>query len=528
MSGYYHPDLDARPRSESPPLRAIRPKTRPSSSPEPVVKSRKPRSRVIQSSNPHSPRRRRRERRPKARTSQGDYVLLRAMAPDRLDIARLLGERTLASSDSDSESEDDDMDGRPVATAHPAPASAPPPALSPHKSAPSLPSPASMDLQATAFTAINALDPPKRPPPLFTHRDSVVEPDPDPATNTATSPKRLPFLNGPDSINPATSPNLGRLAMPQSRTSPGQTLPALQPANSNPRDGTGPSPRQEQRLPGFRQLVETAFSEHESTLVHGRPHRPSISSSTYSPTSIARRPSISSAISPGSTYAMTAASPMSANSETGIRQDLFLRTSQSLFPPRRPSIASDQSPFSATLHSASTPTDGYHTDGVSPGTLPTPIDGSHRFSIESRTLPLPQGALPLLPYPLLGTGGFKCTHPGCPAAPFQTQYLLNSHANVHSQSRPHYCSVQGCPRSEVGKGFKRKNEMIRHGLVHRSPGYVCPFCPEREHRYPRPDNLQRHVRVHHPDKDRDDPQLRDVLAQRAEGGSRGRRRRVGS
>lgn len=67
----------------------------------------------------------------------------------------------------------------------------------------------------------------------------------------------------------------------------------------------------------------------------------------------------------------------------------------------------------------------------------------------------------------------------------------SSHANVHSQSRPHYCPVQGCPRAEGGKGFKRKNEMIRHGLVHASPGYVCPFCPDREHKYPRPDNLQR-------------------------------------
>jgi hypothetical protein len=73
------------------------------------------------------------------------------------------------------------------------------------------------------------------------------------------------------------------------------------------------------------------------------------------------------------------------------------------------------------------------------------------------------------------------------------QYLLNSHANVHSSIRPHYCPVKGCPRSEGGKGFKRKNEMIRHGLVHDSPGYVCPFCPDREHKYPRPDNLQRYV-----------------------------------
>ncbi|KAF8242712.1 hypothetical protein K440DRAFT_564559 [Wilcoxina mikolae CBS 423.85] len=127
----------------------------------------------------------------------------------------------------------------------------------------------------------------------------------------------------------------------------------------------------------------------------------------------------------------------------------------------------------------------------------------------------------------LAAGGFKCEYPDCKAQPFQTQYLLNSHANVHSSARPHYCPIKGCPRGEGGRGFKRKNEMIRHGLVHDSPGYVCPFCPDREHKYPRPDNLQRHVRVHHMDKDKDDPQLRDVLSQRPEGGSRGRRRRHG-
>lgn len=145
-------------------------------------------------------------------------------------------------------------------------------------------------------------------------------------------------------------------------------------------------------------------------------------------------------------------------------------------------------------------------------------------------------------------GQYVCNFEGCKAPPFQTQYLLNSHANVHSQSRPHYCPVKGCSRSEGGKGFKRKNEMIRHGLVHESPGYVCPFCPDREHKYPRPDNLQRfvagpqtgyqlrnlmlialrHVRVHHPDKDKDDALLRDVLSQRPDGPSRGRRRRAAS
>ncbi|KAH6604092.1 meiosis mei2 [Trichoderma cornu-damae] len=123
-------------------------------------------------------------------------------------------------------------------------------------------------------------------------------------------------------------------------------------------------------------------------------------------------------------------------------------------------------------------------------------------------------------------GGYVCTYDRCTAPPFQTQYLLNSHFNVHSSARPHYCPVQGCPRAEGGRGFKRKNEMIRHGLVHNSPGYVCPFCEDREHKYPRPDNLQRHVRVHHMDKNKDDPRLRHVLAQRPNGLNRGRRRRA--
>ncbi|CAI4219473.1 unnamed protein product [Parascedosporium putredinis] len=122
-------------------------------------------------------------------------------------------------------------------------------------------------------------------------------------------------------------------------------------------------------------------------------------------------------------------------------------------------------------------------------------------------------------------GTFKCTFKDCAAKPFQTQYLLNSHANVHSSARPHYCPVYECPRSKPGQGFKRKNEMIRHGFVHESPGYACPFCPDREHKYPRPDNLQRHVRARHTDKDKNDPKLLEVLSQRRDGLSRGRRRR---
>lgn len=58
-------------------------------------------------------------------------------------------------------------------------------------------------------------------------------------------------------------------------------------------------------------------------------------------------------------------------------------------------------------------------------------------------------------------GVYRCTVQGCVAAPFQTQYLLNSHMNVHSETRTHFCPVEGCPRGPGGQGFKRKNEMIR-------------------------------------------------------------------
>ena len=123
--------------------------------------------------------------------------------------------------------------------------------------------------------------------------------------------------------------------------------------------------------------------------------------------------------------------------------------------------------------SSSTETPGTDQSGSTPGTIPD------QMSINGITHQ--------------PTGYYMCQFPGCNASPFQTQYLLNSHANVHSSARPHYCPVKGCPRGDGGRGFKRKNEMIRHGLVHDSPGYVCPFCPDREHKYPRPDNLQRYT-----------------------------------
>jgi hypothetical protein len=74
----------------------------------------------------------------------------------------------------------------------------------------------------------------------------------------------------------------------------------------------------------------------------------------------------------------------------------------------------------------------------------------------------PQPSGPWSPSASGGLGGFRCTYPGCAAAPFQTQYMLNSHANAHASSLPHFCPVEGCSRGPGGKGFNRKNEMIRY------------------------------------------------------------------
>jgi len=113
------------------------------------------------------------------------------------------------------------------------------------------------------------------------------------------------------------------------------------------------------------------------------------------------------------------------------------------------------------------------------------------------------------------TGSFECDYPGCTTLPFHTHYLLkyvcpsmlaiwsnhhSSHVNVHSSPTPHYCPVKDCPRGKGGTGFRRKNELIRHSLIHQVPGYICPYCPDREHKYPRPDDLQRYVKQDSPNR----------------------------
>ena len=66
--------------------------------------------------------------------------------------------------------------------------------------------------------------------------------------------------------------------------------------------------------------------------------------------------------------------------------------------------------------------------------------------------------------------------------------------------------------------YKGKHEIFHQELLSNCQIFSCYTNQKHFDKF-------RHVRVHHPDKDRDHPQLREVLAQRPEGGQRGRRRR---
>ncbi|KAK6072069.1 C2H2 type zinc finger protein [Seiridium cupressi] len=294
---------------------------------------------------------------------------------------------------------------------------------------------------------------------------------------------RLPSASGlrhPDIMSPIPTPN-----------SHGE-LPPIMASPKSEASGHISQPS----LPSIRaQVGDLLVEQHYPDKDVGRRH----SSFPHSPPGLPRMsiiPGITSPTSPNYPYAHSMPSPA-----TSMYGHYGSYSNGNGYTPRHPSDYSS----AASHHSEAS--------GMEQTSMHTPLsqDPRDRMSIDHVTNSQ--------------IGQFICKFPNCNAAPFQTQYLLNSHANVHSSARPHYCPVKGCPRAEGGKGFKRKNEMIRHGLVHESPGYVCPFCPDREHKYPRPDNLQRHVRVHHMDKDKDDPELREVLAQRPDGPNRGRRRR---
>ena len=250
------------------------------------------------------------------------------------------------------------------------------------------------------------------------------------------------------------SPILAKFAMSPSEADPESVLPAMQ--KSPPRSASVHSPEGSQSLPSL-QTTLSGLSDPGLNAIHApSPYAPSsghspqfIRHSTFSSQSTGPSPGTYSHPSPG----------MSPPGYQG-------HPSHPSYWRRAPTDGSMSTP---STHEAPTPASA---SGPSPAqSYPTPNIQDHRGSVEGSSTPqLLNGPLP--PNGPFTSSTFKCTYSGCTAPPFQTQYLLNSHANVHSSNRPHFCPVADCPRGPGGKGFKRKNEMIRHGLVHQSPGYI--------------------------------------------------------
>lgn len=442
---------------------------RPSISPPPDIP-------LVQVSPPPSPGSRKTKRRPKVRPSQGDAVLIGIMDNGRHpDIATMAGQEALpsdseeASSSPDTDSSMDESDIMADSEELGANGVDKGPAKAGEKAGGQPGSPADLQTLAGGALAALALGDHKSPSDDGRTTTTVGDTDTEASRPSDSSPPAVPRPetairrdDRPQPVIPAPysptdhyySPRTGTFTSPTSSLAghgPGE-LPPIQNASPRSESNAGIA------LPSIRD--------------HLGPEALSPASFQQSPPSIpgpgmTRLPSISHASPPISPHELYARDPRSPHSVLLPPSPFYP------FPPsgmtHRPSLDYNSGSTPSTDHSASTPATSTHSV-------------ADRMSLDGMAFSNPQDV-----------GQYVCKFEGCRAPPFQTQYLLNSHANVHSQSRPHYCPVKGCPRSEGGKGFKRKNEMIRHGLVHESPGYVCPFCPDREHKYPRPDNLQRYV-----------------------------------
>jgi hypothetical protein len=510
---YYDPDEDVRhpspglvptqinytPEETPPPYIPTSSSSSASLSPDPD-ESNEHRQGLDDSAHPSAKKKRKRRKKRRTRPSQGDAVLISYLDPNRPDIAREVAQRALNSA-SQSEAgdeveeeeeedmsgggggDDDDEDGRTKDVD----------GNSSHAIA----------LEKTASAALNDVamkdSAPERPvlsASLAMHgavngveghglgmEDSTQDTDltglEDSKVPAKSLPPPLPLAISATSLSPKTeveddsiitSPALAPFAITAAEANPDNTLPAMQ--KSPPRSTCAHSPNANQSLPslqttlsqiGEKPMVETPNGL--SPFPQNAGPSPTMNRSHFLAGNPGPSPSIYSNPSPASSKEMTSMSPPGYPNHPNFwrhnpKDGSFSTTSTASVPGLTP---------------------------VSAYTTPTPKDIASPESSNGPQLlngPLPANG------PFTSTA-FKCTYAGCTAAPFQTQYLLTSHANVHSSSRPHYCPVKSCPRSIGGKGFKRKNEMIRHGLVHASPGYMCPFCAEQQHKYPRPDNLQR-------------------------------------
>ncbi|KAK8123622.1 C2H2 type zinc finger domain-containing protein [Apiospora kogelbergensis] len=485
-SEIYDPDEEL--FRNSPPMTALRPKFQPSPSPPPSI----PLPRVSHPSN--SGRKKSSNRRRKVPPSQGDAVLIQHMdGGKRPDIAFEAGSRPLligeggeeeeeeeeeSYSSSSATSSDIDIDDEHTHNLKSLAASA----LSAVHTAPAPGEPRDVVEEPTAMEMVpqetfssrngertTSLRQQQQPPHPLPLRRETISHTPKPILAPPMSPSPYTPQTAQDMFSPR-QPSISQvLRHPSDAKSPVTQLPTPSMHGDLPPIG---SPQSEinghASLPPIRSQLGEQLSDHpsmtekEHAMRHNPPPTPSFPNSppATSRIPIGSNPHASPPVSPNYAYSHSMPSPA---------HSLPMLSPYGFSPPGTGNRLRSGSEFSSINGDR---------PNISDQQIPTPASSiTDRMSIDNMTNPQ--------------TGTFVCKFAGCNAAPFQTQYLLNSHANVHSSARPHYCVVKGCPRSEGGKGFKRKNEMIRHGLVHESPGYVCPFCPDREHKYPRPDNLQR-------------------------------------
>jgi hypothetical protein len=488
---FYDPD-DVLPHS--PLLEPIRPNYKPATTPPPFVPT---------SSSSHSPesgdseidrargpnienkgRRSRKGKRGKKRRhgpSQGDTVLISYLEPNRPDIAQEAGQ-TVLHSDSQPEDEEDDEDDEDMVVVQRTENGVqhtPSDARSTARAALAVVGDEDLemvdatqdqrsegkkeDLQDAPSTngvihneqepepsaAFAKPSPPSSARSGFNIKPPPIVPPPPPPIRTETVQSTDERNRDEDST--PISPTLAKFAIGPSQADPNSILPAMQ--KSPPRSASTYSPEGSQSLPSL-QTTLSGLSDPGINGIHAPSPFPQ--SSGHSPQFV-RHPTFSS-------------------QTTGPSPGTYSQPSPGMSPPGYPSHPSywrrpptEGSMSTPSTYEASTPAS---IPGPSPAqSYPTPNVQDHRGSVDGSSTPqLLNGPLP--PNGPFTSSTFKCTYSGCTAAPFQTQYLLNSHANVHSSNRPHFCPVPECPRGPGGKGFKRKNEMIRHGLVHQSPGYI--------------------------------------------------------
>lgn len=283
--------------------------------------------------------------------------------------------------------------------------------------------------------------PPSKP------REHLFDLKPPPLSSLRTrTPSLSQCYDGCDSI--ATSPALAKFTIKEEDADPQDKLPEMQ--MSPPRTSRGNSGDSRQTLPSLTTTlssmssisdsVGTAFSGHSPRMT-----RPSPSVSQFGPS-----PSSYSQPSPG-----TGMSPPRMPTMPSMPSNpSFYRTL---------STTSTPSEYSSATTLSSVPTESSTTSYPTPTTVTSenaPLDGLSGLSGVGSDAQ--DGLSSNGPF---SNTEFVCTYPGCRAPPFQTQYLLNSHANVHSNTRPHFCPVKNCARGPGGQGFKRKNEMIRQVLA---------------------------------------------------------------